>query len=361
MLSLIVGSERVTATSARGRAIVNDETVVMSSAFNEMLIGSALASAERQSIAGGVIGGRAWSVDLGARQIAFENGPQLAADLLGTEASADQTWLWAWANPELTLSKDLLGPARQLTVLGAAAGARELTEGRLEFRDSLSIYLLGAVASELLHADAYFVAPSGPFVALLALHGPELRLAPLDGTALTQTLMAGLGQFELEHQPAIAAYLELRGARAEKSSETWAVELPTGEHVVLRFDAQRRFAGIERPDVRMTTGLLTISRAAGLARDAFRSYRILVDGGENGKIKRGATADLELPVGPHVVQLELDGLTSPPLPVLIREGKSVQLHCAPAGRASDARLDMANRPGEYISLQSVPGWSAGQR
>jgi hypothetical protein len=344
-----------------GRVIVNDETNAMSSAFKEMLIGSALASAERQSIAGGVIGGRAWSVDLRARHITFDNGPQLAADLLGTESSTDQTWLWAWANPELTLSEDHLGPARQLTGLGAEAGARELTEGRLEFRDSLSIHQLGAVASGLLHAGAYFLAPDGPFVALLILYGPELELPPLDGSALTQTLMSSLGQFELEHQPAIAAYLAHRGARAEKTSETWAVELPTGEHLVLRFDAQRRLAGIERPDVRMTTGLLTISRAAGLARDAFRSYRILVDGGESGKIKRGATADLELPAGPHVVQLELDGLTSQPLPVLIRERKTVQLHCAPGGRAGDVRQDMANRPGEYISLRSVPGGSAGQR
>jgi hypothetical protein len=55
------------------------------------------------------------------------------------------------------------------------------------------------------HADAYFLAPSGPFIALLALYGPGLRLGPLDGSTLTQTLMSGLGQFELEHQPAIAA------------------------------------------------------------------------------------------------------------------------------------------------------------
>jgi hypothetical protein len=334
---------------------VSNETAAMSSPFEEMLIRSALASAERQSAAGGVIGGRAWSVDLSARRIAFENGPQLTADLLGTESSADHTWLWAWANPALELSEDHLGPARRVTGLGAEAGVPELTQGRLEFRDSLSIHRLGAVASGLLHAGAYFVAPSGPFVALLALHGPELGLAPLDGSILTQTLMSGLGQFELEHQPAIAAYLEYRGARTDKTGETWAVELPAGERVVLRFDSRRRLAGIERPDVRMTTGVLTISRASGLARDAFRSYRILVDGNEQGKIKRGATAEVELPAGQHVVQLELDRLTSRPLPVLIREGQTVQLRCAPGGRASDVRQDMENRPGEYISLQSVPG------
>jgi hypothetical protein len=333
---------------------VSNETAAMSSGFREMLISSALASAERQSIAGAVIGGRAWSVDLSASRIAFENGPELAADLLGTESSADQTWLWAWANPELELSDDCLGPSRQVTVVGAEYGVRELAEGRLEFRDTLSIHRLGAVASGLLNADAYFVAPSGPFVALLALYGPELRLGPLDGSALTQTLMSGVGQFELEQQPAIAAYLERRGARAEKTGETWTVELPAGERVVLSFDSQRRLAGIERPDVRMTTGMLTISRASGLARDAFRGYRILVDGSEVGKIKRGATATLELPAGRHVVQLELDGLTSHALPVLIRDGQTVQLHCAPGGKASDAIREMTIQPGEYISLQLAP-------
>jgi len=49
-----------------------------------------------------------------------------------------------------------------------------------------------------------------------------------------------------------------------------------------------------------------LRRSRWAARDLVRSYRVLLDGGEVSRIKRGQTFEFNVMPGPHTIQLALD-------------------------------------------------------
>lgn len=51
--------------------------------------------------------------------------------------------------------------------------------------------------------------------------------------------------------------------------------------------------------------VVRVRRSTGF-RDSLRKYRIVVDGHEVGRVKRGETADVTVTPGPHVLQVAID-------------------------------------------------------
>ena len=328
--------------------------------FRGLLIEHALAAFERQQHAEELIAGRDWAVDLEAATIAFDQGPRASIDLIGTESTRDHSWLWAWSNPSLALPPAALAASERLAELGRGLGVGELETPRLELAGLLSAYTLGAVATGLLDAEAYYRAPTGQALVLLLLRGPEFVLPALDALTFTRTLTLGAGQFELEHQPAIAAYLRRRGGRIEVEGSRWAVALPTGEAVRLSFDPHERLAGIDSdmsspprssgPGPSVGEGLVEVRRSGSARHDALRRYRLLVDGIEVGRLGRGKTARVRVPAGRHTVQMEIDGATSQPLPIDVAPDVTLSLVCEPAASTLHSR-DHLERPDTHILLR----------
>lgn len=60
----------------------------------------------------------------------------------------------------------------------------------------------------------------------------------------------------------------------------------------------------------MGTGRITFYRERPL-QDFFRSYRILVDGGEIGRLERSGSLSVDLPAGPHTGQARISWTGSP--------------------------------------------------
>jgi hypothetical protein len=327
----------------------------MSAGFQELLSAHLLAAGERQEVARGVIGGRRYGVDLAAGTITFADGPIIAAEMIGSASTEDGSWFWAWGNRSLGLPDDRLLASRRVAEQGAGLAVPELTEPRLELGDLIEVHSLGSVSTGLLDSDAYFVAEDGPIAVLLSLTAEPLALPPLDGSMLTTTLMSNLGRYELPHRPMIECFLRRRGARLSDDQGALDALLPSGERVRIIFDELERCTSVERPDVVIVTGALKVTRRKGGWRDRARRYRILIDGEEHAAIGPGDTATVELPVGTHSVMAQIDWMTSPELPVLIRGGETIELRCEPSGGARAARRQIAETPGEYITLRSGEG------
>lgn len=104
------------------------------------------------------------------------------------------------------------------------------------------------------------------------------------------------------------------------------------------------------------SGTLRVTRPAGPHRDARRSYRLLVDGEERGRLAPGDRLDVRLPTGPHVVRAAIDWTGSPEVAVQVRRGRRTALRVQPAGPAVTAVFQLLGRR-RYLRL--VPEADAG--
>ncbi|MEM7558627.1 MAG: DUF6882 domain-containing protein, partial [Planctomycetota bacterium] len=88
-------------------------------------IGSAFA---KQLAFADFLGDRNWGVKISEGAATFGDDLSFPIQLLGTEADADESWLWAWANEQSNLPANLLIACNELRRNGSENGIRELTE-----------------------------------------------------------------------------------------------------------------------------------------------------------------------------------------------------------------------------------------
>ncbi|MDP9333959.1 MAG: hypothetical protein M3Q30_11730, partial [Actinomycetota bacterium] len=78
---------------------------------------------------------------------------------------------------------------------------------------------------------------------------------------------------------------------------------------------------------------LRVERAASGYRDRLRSYAVILDGRDAGRVKRGQAIEIALSPGSHVAMLKLDLCSSPRLTFSVSPGEVVILACRPGGSA----------------------------
>lgn len=100
------------------------------------------------------------------------------------------------------------------------------------------------------------------------------------------------------------------------------------------------------------SGTLKLTRSATGFRDRARSYRILIDSVEIGKIKRGETLGFPLPEGRHTLQLKVDWCTSRAWPFVVANGQTAAFGCSPGeGLASVEKITVG--ASRYIALRAI--------
>lgn len=92
-----------------------------------------------------------------------------------------------------------------------------------------------------------------------------------------------------------------------------------------------------------------MARSEAGFQDRFRRYRILIDGVEVGRIRRGETLRFPVPAGRHSLRLKIDWVSSRAWPFTVANGQAKAFGCAPGGGFGGA--DDAD--GEYLVLRPV--------
>lgn len=96
-------------------------------------------------------------------------------------------------------------------------------------------------------------------------------------------------------------------------------------------------------------GSVTVERRRAIWRDLLRSYAVVIDGHEAGKLRSGETRTFELEPGLHDVCMKIDWCRSPTLTV---DGSvESQLLCDSNGTAFTALPEALFRSGDYIFLK----------
>jgi hypothetical protein len=95
---------------------------------------------------------------------------------------------------------------------------------------------------------------------------------------------------------------------------------------------------------------IVLSRAPGGWRDRLRSYVVMVDDSEVGKVKPGERLEIPITAGRHQVFLKISWCRSPTLEVEVGPDDVIEMSCAPGGPPSTALGDVLGDRDAYISL-----------
>jgi hypothetical protein len=93
-----------------------------------------------------------------------------------------------------------------------------------------------------------------------------------------------------------------------------------------------------------------IERQRSPWRDRFRSYRVVIDGAEVGKLSPGATGRFGIPPGPHSICLKVDWCRSTELNFTAERGGTASFRCGVGGGSWRALYDATVGKDRYISL-----------
>jgi hypothetical protein len=199
---------------------------------------------EKQLDFGEQVGTLAWMADVQLGTITFGETIAYPMQILGTFSHGSQSWLWAWANAQSNLPAPVLRQALQLKQIGQETGLTLLKTPSFPFT-AQELHVLGCLASGWLGLDAYYLADYGQGAMLVGLQSPEIAKLRRDTHARVFTVFPQLiSQFEVEHRPALAHYLQAKGYTLAET-DTQLTGTRHGQTVVAQFDDQGRLVQLE--------------------------------------------------------------------------------------------------------------------
>ncbi|MEO1591938.1 MAG: DUF6882 domain-containing protein [Cyanobacteria bacterium J06632_22] len=215
----------------------------MSPKFKFLLSRYAGIALAKQLALGDLLGQHSWAVDLTAGTVTFNPGGTFPLQILGTEATGDATWLWAWANAASQLPSQLLQACRQLQQLGGERNIPELCDRSFPLTVADG-HMLASIASGPNANCCYYRGPyDGGALYFLVSDLPDSVLAPAALprvlTAITQTL----AQFDVDHLEMVQSFLTVQGFVLQQDNNTLRAQRQQDElHLVL--DEQQRIQTI---------------------------------------------------------------------------------------------------------------------
>lgn len=150
--------------------------------FGQLVAQHSLPALDKQLHLQDLVGEADWLLDQDAGTLTF--GGQLAcrAQILGSEAESDRTWLWAWAND--SLSSVMTESANAIRRYGEEHGLSEFTQPQLPTGGDASAESLALTASMLTDADAYYRGPYDGGAVFVLLSLPDDAPRQIEGDLL---------------------------------------------------------------------------------------------------------------------------------------------------------------------------------
>jgi hypothetical protein len=212
-------------------------------AFTELLAKHVGAAYARQLAFLDLIGDRHWSLKTSEGVVRFGNDLAFPIQLLGTESSGDNSWLWAWANEQSRLPPQLLVACNQLRDIGAREGTTEFCERSFSL-DKANGHSLASVASGIVGDCCYFRGPyDGGALYFLVQEIDGSVLAPVASERAVTVLSEVISQFDVDHRVMSEAFLRSQGFSLESTPDGLQA-VRRGDAIQLSLDAQGRITNI---------------------------------------------------------------------------------------------------------------------
>lgn len=182
-----------------------------------------------------------WFVDFEAGTLSFGE-VSYPVQLLGSESSADGTWMWGWNNIN-GFPASVLRVAEWVRGLGREWGLKELTTDCFPMTEGLSGSGLAAVATVLAPGSlCYYRGPYDGGAVLLAFSGlPGSVFAPVDEVRFSRILVECL-QVPCNHRILTESFLAWNGTDYRWEGRRITARFPT--ELVIEFDESERLTRV---------------------------------------------------------------------------------------------------------------------
>jgi Tfp pilus assembly protein PilF len=214
-----------------------------SDVFRNLLADHVATSLGKQRALGELLGDHRWFLDVQAGTVDFGEGRVYPVQLLGTESSVTNTWLWAWANDLSEIPSEVLGAAVRLRDVGRDADVPELTRPIFPLSPEGG-HLLALVASGVCEADGYYRGPYDNGAVYFLIFGTGLETKPRTAQEMAVTLQGVVMTFGVDHRRMAVEFLRQQGWAITEEGRVVRAAGPDGAEVRLRFDEQGRLDGI---------------------------------------------------------------------------------------------------------------------
>lgn len=148
--------------------------------FLDLYVQHCVRSYDKQMWLGDVLsdGDYPWQFDMVAGQLTFVGKFTLNIQLIGSESSVSNTWLWAWANEISAIPENLLEDALLMKAYGGEHQVGALSNAQLDLDNDHHGHNFAMVASGLCHADAYYRAPYEQGALFVTIHDDQIPKNP---------------------------------------------------------------------------------------------------------------------------------------------------------------------------------------
>ncbi len=215
--------------------------------FDELFTEHVGAALGRQLVLSDLLGERSWRLDLAAGRLRFGPDLSFATQVLGTESSADGSWLWAWANPHSRWPLTMLRRANALRALGARRNVAFLKTRSFSTSD-IPAEQVAIVASGLCgHLPYYRGVHRGGATFFVLEDPPPAIQGPYDARRIASVLLEAISNFPLDHRAMSRAFLESQRFRPSGADGAWMSEAPDGRSLKITFDPRGRIANVAAP------------------------------------------------------------------------------------------------------------------
>ncbi len=206
----------------------------------------AAASLDKQQALSALIGEHTWFLDRQTGIITFNDKFSFPVQVLGTESSVSNSWLWAWANRVSPLPERLLVSAKDLRAIGEQQGITELSQSQISIGDVDGHYL-ALLASGICKADCYYRGPYDNGAVFVLMNASPVRQRMDDSPAHMASIFSQLiSTFDVDHRNALRSYLEFKRYKIKESSAANIVARSSrGEELTATFDETGRIKDLE--------------------------------------------------------------------------------------------------------------------
>ncbi len=204
---------------------------------------------EKQLHLAEIVGDRSWSFSMDSGELGFDNDFAFRVQLLGTEADAGQTWLWAWANTASGIPVELLDSANQMRAYGHQTQIQALTETEVPLNNLHNGHMFSLLASGLLESSGgYYRGPYPGGALFMLIDDPDFPADQRDPVQrIVMTFPQLISAITLpSHLEAFLGYLQGHQLMIEQETDSQIVraQSSSGQIITAEFDASDRLISL---------------------------------------------------------------------------------------------------------------------
>lgn len=214
--------------------------------FNHLFLKHVAASFDKQLALGDIIGSQDWTFSMDTGLLGFGSQYRFKAQVIGSEATYDNTWLWGWANEASGIPANLLRAGQELRAFGQQNGIQQLTQPGFSINQELNGHILSMIASGLCNGSAYYRGPyDGGALFLLIRDENFPRSTVIPAVRISTIFPQLISAMPIpDHRTAFIAYLQYYGARLKEEPETITAKFDNGDLLQARFLKDNRLEDI---------------------------------------------------------------------------------------------------------------------